>query len=109
MRPAKKELEYVDEKSQINLPASIALVAILANSIRVAAQSSYSLRMENHTGYDIYQVHASSVWDADWEGGPPGEAGLAGRDVVYDYSDTARTLRCWVCRESNPQPSRSKL
>ena len=47
--------------------ASIALVVILASSIPVPAQSSYSLRMENNTGYNIYQVRMSSVDDPSWE------------------------------------------
>lgn len=39
------------------LAVSFALVAILASTIPVAAQSShYSLRVENNTGYDIYEM-----------------------------------------------------
>jgi len=50
------------------LAVSFALVAILASAIPVAAQSShYSLRMENNTGYDIYQVRLSSASDRYWE------------------------------------------
>jgi len=39
---------------KIALAASFALVALLASTISVAAQSShYNLRMENNTGYDV--------------------------------------------------------
>ena len=66
----------------------------------LAAQSSYSLRMENHTGYDIYQVHASSVWDADWEGS------LLGRRVLQDGTSFTITQiplgRCDVGFVANP-------
>ena len=41
-------------------------MAILASSTPVAAQSSYSLGMENDTGYNIYQVRMSSVHDPSW-------------------------------------------
>jgi hypothetical protein len=49
------------------LAVSFALAALLASAISVAGQSShYSLRMENNTGYDIYQVRFSSVNDPYW-------------------------------------------
>jgi hypothetical protein len=49
------------------LAVSFALVALLASALPVAAQSSrYSLRMQNNTGYDIYQVRLSSVSDDTW-------------------------------------------
>jgi hypothetical protein len=49
------------------LAVSFALVAILASAIPVAAQSShFSLRMENHTGYDIRVLRVSSVSDPNW-------------------------------------------
>ena len=45
------------------LAVSFALVAILASAIPVAAQSSYyNLRMENNTGYDIYELYFSSIY-----------------------------------------------
>lgn len=52
------------------LAVSFALVALLASALPVAAQTSYySLRMENNTGYNIYQVRISAVnqmyWPAD--------------------------------------------
>jgi hypothetical protein len=50
------------------LAVSFALLAFLVSAIPVAAQSNhYNLRMENNTGYDIYQVRMSSVNDRDWE------------------------------------------
>lgn len=49
------------------LAVTFALVAILASAIPVAAQSShFTVRMENNTGYDIYQVRLSSVTDSYW-------------------------------------------
>ena len=50
------------------LAISFAITALLTSAIAVAAQSShYSLRMENDTGLDIYQVRLSSVSDRSWE------------------------------------------
>ena len=52
---------------QSMLVVSIAVMAILASALPVAAQSShYSLRMENNTGLDIYEVHLSSATDGSW-------------------------------------------
>ena len=52
---------------QMMLAVSLALVAIMAGALPVAAQSShYSLRMQNNTGLDIYQVHLSSAADPSW-------------------------------------------
>lgn len=47
---------------------TFAFLAILASAVSVPAQSAYySLRMENHTGYDIYELRLSSVNDPSWE------------------------------------------
>ena len=49
------------------LAMSFALIAFLASALPVVAQNShYSLRMENNTGYDIYQVRLSSVYQIHW-------------------------------------------
>lgn len=49
------------------LALSFALMALLASALPMAAQSSYySFRMENNTGYDIYQVRLSSVYQISW-------------------------------------------
>jgi len=45
---------------------AVTLLAILASAIPVAAQSSYSLRMSNNSGYDIYQIRLSPVSDVTW-------------------------------------------
>ena len=59
---------------------SIALVASLASSIPLAAQSSYSLGMENDTGYNIYQVRMSSVHDPSW-GATSWDPGSSGTEL----------------------------
>jgi hypothetical protein len=47
---------------------ALTFVAILVSAIPAAAQSNYHiLRMENSTGYDIYQVRISRVNDPSWE------------------------------------------
>ena len=76
---------------------SIALVASLASSIPLAAQSSYSLGMENDTGYNIYQVRMSSVHPF-LGARPPGIQDLLGRNFVYHHSDHAWILRYDVRR-----------
>jgi len=48
------------------LALSFAVLALLASALPVAAQSSHSLRMENNTGYSIYEVRLSSVDDDTW-------------------------------------------
>lgn len=67
------------------LAVSFALVAIVASSLPVAAQSNYvSIRMENNTGYNINQVHLSSVFENSWR-----------RDLLgsgYFYNGTAFTI-----------------
>ena len=58
----------LNKTRKLILVVSFALVALFASALPVAAQSShYSLRMENNTGYDIYQVRLSSVYDRSWE------------------------------------------
>ena len=52
------------------LAVSFALVALLASALPVAAQTSrYDLRMENDSGYPIYQLyfspHSSGNWGPD--------------------------------------------
>ena len=91
----------LNKTRKLILVVSFALVALFASALPVAAQSShYSLRMENNTGYDIYQVHASSVWDADWEGS------LLGRRVLQDGTSFTITQiplgRCDVGFVANP-------
>ena len=62
------------------LAVSFALVAMTASSMPVAAQSNYYLnfRMENNTGYNIDQVHLSSVSDSSFE------RDLLGNGVFYN-------------------------
>jgi hypothetical protein len=79
MRPTKGGMNMFTESHKSIFAASIALVAVLASSIPAAAQSSYSLRMENNTGYSIYEVHMSSVHDGSWE------SDLLGSSRVFWY------------------------
>ena len=60
------------------LAVSFALMALLASALPVAAQSSQSVRIENNTGYDIYQVRLSSTSNPYWGGD------RLGRDVLGD-------------------------
>ena len=46
---------------------TFALVALLASARPMSGQSGdYTLRLENSTGYEIYQVRLSSVADRYW-------------------------------------------
>jgi hypothetical protein len=58
------------------LAVSFALLAILASALPVAAQSSHYVRIENNTGYDIYQVRLSSTRNPYWGGD------RLGRDIL---------------------------
>jgi hypothetical protein len=49
------------------LAATVAAAAALAGAIPAIAQSNeYTLRMENNTGFDIYQMRLSSVNQTYW-------------------------------------------
>jgi len=96
----KRSLNMLTKSHKSICPQASRLWRFWQTRFELAAQSSYSLRMENHTGYDIYQVHASSVWDADWEGS------LLGRRVLQDGTSFTITQiplgRCDVGFVANP-------
>jgi hypothetical protein len=55
-------------KFKIMVVACCAILAILASGVSAPAQSTfYNLRMENHTGYNMYELRLSSVNDPSWE------------------------------------------
>ena len=49
------------------LSVSFALLTLFAVSISARAQSAHTLTIQNNSGYDIYEIHMSSVFDGSWE------------------------------------------
>ena len=58
------------------LGVSFAVLALFAIAAPASAQSTHTLTLLNNSGYDIYEIHMSSINDDSWE------SDLLGRHVL---------------------------
>ena len=68
------------------LGVTFAVLALFAASAPAIAQSTHTLTLQNNSGFDIYEIHMSSVNDDSWE------PDLLGRHVLstgnsFDITD----------------------
>jgi hypothetical protein len=49
------------------LGVSFAFLTLFAISATAAAQSNHTLTLQNNSGFDIYEIHMSSIYDGSWE------------------------------------------
>ena len=60
----------LNETRKVILAVSFALMALMASALSVAAQNSYyKMRMENDSGYPIYQVYFPASGSQNWGSG----------------------------------------
>lgn len=49
------------------LGVSFAVLTLFAITAPASAQSTHTLTIQNDSGYDIYEIHMSSIYDGSWE------------------------------------------
>lgn len=63
---------------QAFMTMSLAVLGLSAITVPLSAQSNHTLLVENNSGFDIYEIHMSSVNDRSWE------RDLLGSGILFD-------------------------